>query len=252
MNLSESVNRSKTSSETGQEATGVVTRATPIQPRRQGILFVISGPSGVGKTSICQQIVTARADIIQSISYTTRTPRPHERNGREYHFVSHNAFQQLLASGSFLEWAEVHGNLYGTPRQQINRAIQDGLDVLLAIDVQGAIQLRDSALNAVFILLIPPTWQALTRRLQGRGSETLETQKQRLAVARQELGRYTEYDYVVRNDELTNAVQTLQSIITAERHQVKRLQAGSVDALLTAPLGGISQSEALGTHDAAQ
>ena len=241
MNLSESVNKSKTSSEPVQEE-GVAMHTTPPQQGRKGILFVISGPSGVGKTSVCQQIVTARSDIIQSTSYTTRAPRPHERDGREYHFVSHNAFQQLLADDSFLEWAEVHGNLYGTPRQQIDRAILDGLDVLLAIDVQGAMQLRDSQLNAVFILLIPPSWQVLSDRLQGRDSEAIETQKRRLAVARQELGRYTEYDYVVRNDELPNAVRTLQSIITAERHQVKRLRADSVDDLLAAPLGDIPQS----------
>jgi guanylate kinase len=185
------VNKSKTSSKPIQ-VPGVATRSTPPQHRRQGILFVISGPSGVGKTSVCRQIVTERPDIIQSISYTTRAPRPHERDGREYHFVSHSTFQRHLANDSFLEWAQVHGNLYGTPRQQIQSTIQSGLDVLLAIDVQGAMQLRASTLHAVFILLIPPSWDALTTRLQGRGSETLNTQKQRLAVARQELGRYTQ------------------------------------------------------------
>lgn len=241
MNSSESVNKSKTSSKPIQpiQATGAVTRPALAHHRRQGILFVISGPSGVGKTSVCRQVVAERPDIIQSVSYTTRTPRPRERDGREYHFVSHRTFQRHLANNSFLEWAKVHGNLYGTSRQQINRAIQHGLDVLLAIDVQGAMQLRAATLNAVFILLIPPSWQALMMRLQERGSETLTMQKQRLAVARQELGRYTEYDYIVRNDQLANAVQILQSIITAERHQVKRMQAESVDDLLSVPLGDI-------------
>lgn len=206
----------------------------------------------MGKTSLCRHIVAQHPDIIQSISYTTRTPRPRERDGREYHFVSRSTFEKLLADDSFLEWAEVHGNLYGTPQQQINRAIQNGLDVLLAIDVQGAMQLRASTLNAVFILISPPSWHALTTRLAKRGSDSLNTQKQRLAVARQELGRYTEYDYVVCNDQLTTAVQTLQSIITAERHQVKRMQVDSVDDLLSAPLDDLSQNEALGMHNARQ
>jgi guanylate kinase len=250
VNLSESVNKSKTSSKT-IPATGIVAGSTPSR-RRQGILFVISGPSGVGKTSLCRHIVAQRPDMIQSVSYTTRAPRSQERDGREYHFVSHSTFERLLANDSFLEWAEVHGNLYGTSRQQISRAIQDGLDVLLAIDVQGAMQLRASTPNAVFILLTPPSWHALTARLEQRGSETLDTQKQRLAVARQELDRYTEYDYVVCNDQFTTAVHTLQSIITAERHLVKRLQIDSVDDLLSAPLDDISQNEALGTHNAPQ
>lgn len=238
MNSSESANKFKTSNKSVQ-TTDVVTQPAPSNRRRQGILFVISGPSGVGKTSVCRQVVAERPDIIQSISYTTRAPRPQEHDGREYHFVSHRTFQQHLANNCFLEWATVHGNLYGTSRQQVNRAIQRGLDVLLAIDVQGAMQLRAAALNAVFILLIPPSWQVLMTRLQERGSESLTTQQRRLSVARQELGRYTEYNYIVRNDQLATAVQILQSIITAERHQVKRVQAESVDDLLSVPFGDI-------------
>lgn len=238
MNSSESANKSKTSNKSAQTA-GIVTQPAQFKHGRPGILFVISGPSGVGKTSVCRQVVAERPDIIQSISYTTRAPRPLERDGREYHFISHHTFQQYLTDNRFLEWANVHGNLYGTSRQQIDCAIQHGLDILLAIDVQGAMQLRAAAFNAVFILLIPPSWQALMTRLQSRGSESLAMQQQRLSVARQELARYTEYDYIVRNDQLATAVQILQSIITAERHQIKRVQAASVDDLLSVPLGDI-------------
>ena len=222
--------------------TDVATQPTGSRAHRQGILFVISGPSGVGKTSVCRQVVAERSDIIQSVSYTTRAPRPRERDGREYHFISQRTFQQYLADNHFLEWANVHGNLYGTSRQQIDCAVQHGLDILLAIDVQGAMQLRTAALNAVFILLIPPSWQALMTRLQKRGSESLTVQQQRLSVARQELGRYTEYDYIVRNGQLATAVQILQSIITAERHRVKRVQTKSVDDLLSVPLGNAPRS----------
>ena len=211
-----------------------MTRRGTNQRHRRGISFVISGPSGVGKTSICRQVVAVMSDVTQSVSYTTRSPRPQECHGREYHFIAHDAFQQRIANGEFLEWAQVHGNLYGTSRQQIDDTTQAGLDVLLAIDVQGATQLRASDLNAVFVFLIPPSWEALTARLQQRGSETSEAQKQRLAVARGELGRYTEYDYVVRNDHLTTSAAVLKSIIMAERHHVKRMQAESIDDLLAA------------------
>lgn len=251
MNLSESVSKSKTSNKRPRTKGAVEQPASPHR-RKPGILFVISGPSGVGKTTICRQLVAQQPDVTQSISYTTRAPRPQERDGREYHFISRTTFQQHIVEGDFLEWAEVHGNLYGTSRQQINSTIQSGSDVLLAIDVQGATQLRAAALNAVFVFLIPPSWETLTTRLQERGSETSEIQRQRLAVAREELARYTDYDYIVRNDQLTTAVQILQSIITAEHHQVKRMQTDSIDTLLATQLSDIAQDAPAGTDDAAQ
>ena len=170
------------------------------QGSRRGVLFVLSGPSGVGKTSLCRRIVADTVAVMQSVSYTTRAPRPHEQDGREYHFVSHQGFEERVAAGEFLEWAQVHGQCYGTSRRQVEALTEAGIDVLLAIDIQGAAQIRASGVDAVFIFLIPPSWEVLVTRLQVRDSEAAEVQAQRLMVARQELAHYTEYDYVVVND----------------------------------------------------
>jgi guanylate kinase len=172
------------------------------------------------------------ADITQSVSYTTRPPRPHEQHGREYHFVSRQEFAERVGAGEFLEWAQVHGQCYGTSRQQVAEMTAGGVDVLLAIDVQGAAQIRASGVDAGFIFLTPPSWDALAARLQRRGSEAAEVQVQRLAVARQELAHYTEYDYVVVNDQLADTAAVLKAIIIAERHRMARVGAASVGNLL--------------------
>lgn len=199
---------------------------------RRGVLFVISGPSGVGKTSLCRQVVGEMAEVVQSVSYTTRTPRLHEQHGREYHFVSHQEFEARRAADEFLEWAQVHGQLYGTSRQQVAAITGSGIDILLAIDVQGAAQIRASDVEAVFIFLLPPDWATLMARLQQRASEAADVQKQRLAVARQELGHYTEYDYIVVNDRLAETAAVLKAIIVAERQRVVRVGTASVANLL--------------------
>jgi guanylate kinase len=172
------------------------------------------------------------ADVTQSVSYTTRPPRLHEQNGREYHFVARQGFEERVTAGEFLEWAQVHGQFYGTSRRQVAAMTDTGIDVLLAIDVQGAAQIRASGVDAVFIFLLPPSWDILVARLQQRGSEAAEVQAQRLAVARQELAHYTEYDYVVVNDQLSETAEVLKAIIIAERHHAARVGTASVENLL--------------------
>jgi guanylate kinase len=173
-------------------------------------------------------------DVVQVVTCTTREPRPGERNGREYYFLSRQVFEQHIAAGDFLEWAPVHGQLYGTLRQSVEATTAAGKDVLLVIDVQGAAQHRAAGLDAVFVFVLPPSWEALAQRLQGRGSESTQQQEQRLLVARQEVGHYTAYDYVVINDRLDDAVKTLQAIIRAERHRLTRVGTAPIAALFTA------------------
>jgi guanylate kinase len=198
----------------------------------RGGLFVVSGPSGVGKTSLCQEILATTPRLVQSIACTTRAARTHERDGREYYFVSRDTFERRIEAGDFLEWAWVHEHLYGTLRQQVDETLSAGTDMLLAIDVQGAAKLRAAHIEATFIFVLPPTLQALEARLHQRNSEPPEVRARRLAVARQELAHYTDYDYVVYNDILTTAVGTLRAIIEAERHRISRVGPAPLEMLL--------------------
>jgi len=171
-------------------------------------------------------------DVVQVVTCTTRAPRPGEQDGREYHFLSHQAFEQRMAAGAFLEWAQFNGQLYGTLRQSVEAATAAGQDVLLVIDVQGAAHHRRTGLDAVYVFVLPPSWAVLAERLRARGSESASTQAQRLLVARQELAHYTAYDYVVINDQLDEAVKTLQAIIVAERHRISRVGTMPIAPLL--------------------
>ena len=202
---------------------------------RHGIVFVLSAPSGAGKTSISKRVVADMPDVVQVVTCTTRAPRPGERHGREYYFLSRQAFEQRIAAGDFLEWAQFNSQLYGTLRQSVEATTAAGQDVILVIDVQGAAQHRAAGLDAVFVFVLPPSWEALAQRLQARGSESAAQQEQRLLVARQEVAHYTAYDYVIINDQLEDAVETLQAIICAERHRITRLGTAPLAALLTAP-----------------
>jgi guanylate kinase len=199
---------------------------------RRGIVFVLSAPSGAGKTSLSKRITAEMPDMMQVVTCTTRAPRPGEQEGREYHFLSRQAFEQRLAAGDFLEWAQFNGQLYGTLRQSVEAATAAGQDVLLVIDVQGAAHHRKAGLEAVYVFVLPPSWAVLAERLRARGSESASTQAQRLLVARQELAHYTAYDYVVINDQLDKAVKTLQAIIVAERHRISRVGTVPIAPLL--------------------
>ena len=199
---------------------------------KRGIIFVLSAPSGAGKTSLSKRITAQMPDVVQVVTCTTRAPRSGEQDGRAYHFLSRQAFEQRIAAGDFLEWAQFNGQLYGTLRQSVEATTAAGQDVLLVIDVQGAAHHRSAGLDAVFVFVLPPSWKVLAQRLQTRGSESASTQAQRLLVARQELAHYTAYDYMVINDQLDDAVGTLQAIIVAERHRIKRVGTVPIAPLL--------------------
>lgn len=192
-----------------------------------GRLFVISAPSGTGKTTILRQLMRRIAGLVFSVSHTTRAPRPGERDGVEYHFVSHDEFLRMRDKAMFLEWAKVHDNYYGTSRQGIIDQLENGLDIILDIDVQGAeIIRRTSGLAASHIFISPPGLRELEKRLRSRGTESEESIETRLKNARIEMQSAVVYDYIVVNDVLEEAVELLVAIIFAERSRAHRLPSG--------------------------
>lgn len=193
----------------------------------KGTLFVISAPSGTGKTTILKEIVGSIQRISFSVSHTTRPSRKGEENGIDYFFVSKESFLELRDHNDFLEWAEVHGNFYGTSRKSVMEQLDRGNDIILDIDVQGARQLRNTALEAVFIFITPPSWQELEKRLAGRGTDKPETIDLRLKNARLEMQDIALYDYVIINDVVSEAVAILRAIITEKRTKKGRAPDGS-------------------------
>ncbi len=194
--------------------------------RREGILFVISAPSGAGKTSLCREIVDIFPDLRQSVSFTTRAPRSGEREGEDYRFVSREAFAEMVAQGAFAEWAEVHGNRYGTSLQTLETAGAEGIDLLLDIDCQGAAQIKANHGRGVFIFVLPPDLAELEKRLRGRNTDAPEVIEKRISNARQEIREAPWYDYVIINDQFPEAVSQLKAIITAERCRASRVLPG--------------------------
>lgn len=184
----------------------------------EGFLLVLSAPSGCGKTTILRQVMAELSGLSFSVSHTTRQPRPGEENGRDYHFVSLEQFKALrdCQPSGFLEWAEVHGNLYGTSRQEAEARLTAGADVILDIDVQGAAQVRRNA-EPVTVFIAPPSLAELERRLRGRGTESETSLRIRLANAAKEMQAADSYTYLIVNDRLEQAVLALKSVIIAER-----------------------------------
>jgi len=189
---------------------------------REGVLFVVSAPSGAGKTSLCKQIVDFFPSLGHSVSFTTRACRPGEQDGRDYHFISVERFAGMAERGEFVEWAEVHGNRYGTARITLEEARRAGVDLLLEIDWQGAAQLRDNGVDGVYVFILPPGFDELRKRLEGRGTDAPEVIEQRLKNARRELSEAFSYDYLVVNDQFDHAVGELKAIVTAERCRSRR------------------------------
>ncbi|WP_457680197.1 guanylate kinase [Thermovibrio sp.] len=188
----------------------------------KGLLIVISAPSGTGKTTLCHMLLKEFLNMEFSISYTTRKPREGEVNGRDYFFITKEEFLRKVEEGDFLEWAEVYGNLYGTSKSQVLKALREGKDVLLDIDTQGALQVKKNFPEAVLIFILPPSLKELERRLRKRGKDPEEVIEKRLKVAREEIKRAPLYDYIVVNDLLEVAYEKLKSIITAEKLRSKR------------------------------
>jgi guanylate kinase len=195
---------------------------------RQGILFIISAPSGAGKTTLASRLFQAVPDLRPSISYTTRAPRKGETDGRDYYFVREEQFTQMRTAGAFAEWAHVHEFFYGTPRAPLDEAVAQGHDLLLDIDVQGAAQLKATYPAAVSIFVLPPSWRELERRLRERGTEHEEIITRRLQRAREEAREFSTYDYWIVNDNVERAVSVLRAILTAERARVARLRKRSI------------------------
>lgn len=183
----------------------------------QGTLYIVAAPSGAGKSSIVNAVLERVPDVVLSISYTSRAPRPGERHAQHYHFIGKDEFERMIAGGEFFEYALVHGDYKGTARQSVLPQLEKGLDVLLEIDWQGARQVRAQIPGARSIFILPPSKQALETRMRNRGQDSEAVIAQRLAAAREEMSHYHEFDYVVVNEDFDQAVQEVTAIFTAQR-----------------------------------
>ena len=192
---------------------------------RRGIVFVIAAPSGTGKSTNTERLLREVPDLGFSVSFTTRAPRPGEREGEHYHFVDRETFERLRERGQLLEWATVHGQLYGTEVTATEEALAGGVDLLLDIDVEGARQVRRSAVDSVSIMILPPDFRALEERLAGRGSEPDAERALRLSRARDEATSYLEFDYLVVNQDVDATVDEVVAIVRAERRRSRRCEA---------------------------
>jgi len=190
---------------------------------RRGFALVVSAPSGAGKTTLCRRLISEDPEISFSVSFTTRPPRPREKEGVDYFFISKETFQKMIKEGAFLEWAEVHGHYYGTSKAQVLKALERGQDILLDIDVQGAAQVKKIlGKDAVLVFVLPPSFEELERRLRRRSTESEMAIRQRLENAKLEIARAEEFEYLILNDDLETAFQELKSILMAERQRTFR------------------------------
>jgi guanylate kinase len=197
------------------------------------LLFIVSAPSGTGKTTVVERLVRVTDRLKLSRSYTSRAPRGDEVHGVDYNFVSRDTFEKMIANGEFLEHAEVFGNFYGTHAGDATRCLESGDDVVLVIDVQGARKVRRVGLPHVAIFVLPPSYEALEHRLRGRSKDSDEAIRRRLDVAREEVSAFEEYDYVVINDHLDSCVERIRSIVLAERSKLQCIRPQALDILRT-------------------
>jgi guanylate kinase len=199
-----------------------------------GTLFIVSAPSGAGKTSLLKKLIDHDDLLHVSVSYTTRPMRPGETDGKDYHFVNHEGFLRKVEDGSFLEHARVFDNYYGTDRQEVREQLEQGFDVILEIDWQGAQQIRSQMFDTISIFILPPSEEELRHRLEGRGQDNEEVIAKRMSAARTEVSHYLEYDYLVINDDFDQALEELKSIIQADR-----LRQGRMAEVLEKQLGSL-------------
>jgi guanylate kinase len=197
----------------------------------RGLLFIVSAPSGAGKTTLVERLVGQTPHLKMSRSYTSRRAREGEIDGVDYNFVTRERFEAMVAVGEFLEWADVFGNLYGTSASDTDHLLEAGHDVVLVIDVQGARKVRRRGVETTAVFVMPPSFAVLEQRLRGRSKDSEADIQQRLAVARDEVAAYAEYDFVVVNDELTTAVDRLRSIVGAQRARLTCMR-GFADAIV--------------------
>jgi len=188
---------------------------------KHGLLIVVSGPSGTGKGTVCKELLRKMPETAYSISATTRAPRAGEQDGVNYYFLERSAFEQMIAEDGFLEWAEVYGNYYGTPLAKIRERLEEGQDVLLEIDTQGALKVMEKCPDGIFIFLLPPSLRELEQRIRGRGSETEESIARRLGAAQSEIAVGRQYGYAVVNRTVKQAVEQIREILSAEHCRVR-------------------------------
>jgi len=190
----------------------------------RGLLFIVSAPSGAGKTTLVERLVEQTPHLKMSRSYTSRLSREGETDGVDYNFVTRDRFETMIAAGDFLEWADVFGNLYGTCASETEHILAAGHDLVLVIDVQGARKVRRQGVETTTIFVMPPSFEVLERRLRGRSKDSEAVIQHRLKVARDEIAAFQDYDFVVINDELTGAVDRLRGIVLSERARLKRMR----------------------------
>lgn len=188
---------------------------------RRGLLFVVSAPSGAGKTTLCREMVSLIPNLDYSVSYTTRPIRPQETHGKDYSFIDRNEFERLIERGEFAEWAEVHGNLYGTHQGTLEKNMERGRDVILDVDGQGAALLKARFKEGIFIYILPPSLSALKERLDERGADSAEEIERRLNQARKEIETIDQYSYLIVNDDFKQASKELEFVICAERLRLR-------------------------------
>ncbi|ERK31413.1 guanylate kinase [Clostridium intestinale] len=196
----------------------------------RGLLIVISGPSGAGKGTICKELLDKNDDLYISVSATTRNPRDGEIDGVNYYFIDRSEFMKKIEADDFLEYAEVYGNFYGTPKSKVEEMLLSGKNVILEIDIQGALKVKENSKEGIFVFILPPSMEELKQRIIKRGSETTESLMTRFKSAYQEINYVSKYNYAVVNDQVEEAVKKIEAILTAEKCRVDRIKENILDS----------------------